>query len=500
MLTSLILLLTTAAPSTVCAPFGTREPEAIQTPAPAPKDTDEYTKRKKEAGKDVPKLWSLYEWCKGQKKEKEAKAALKEILKLDPLHKEANIAAGNLYFDGKWFENQAKIDEYKKQREIDAKHAQGLVEYKGEWVPKEDVPFLEKGLVKDDIGNWVSGEEAKKLKEGYVKQDFTWIPPAEKENIEKGLWKCDDKWLSLADADKFHAELYQEWRIPLERYNVWTTCDRDVVTAKIKRNLDAAMEDLDRVYGVKPSQPINVCILRTIDQYNTFAAGDEEAEKPATEMLGMSTGYHAYLGDAMFDDTEESINMGVSYWDASTDLGNKFGVHFVRHALGQSYAEAIDPSSEALAGLRKSKNGGKDYAKKFYAEKRIPPWFRFGAAAYAERYYIDKSVGIGGNPKWTKEWSVQNLLKDGGLRPLKQVFECKVKPTDPVDTRKLINETGLVVGFIMDGNCAPVMEKHKALQAAFKNMRDRKPIDEAAKALEAEVLKNEAELRKYGGL
>jgi hypothetical protein len=268
----------------------------------------------------------------------------------------------------------------------------------------------------------------------------------------------------------------------------------------MKHCLDSALEDLDRVYGVKPLLPFNVCILRTIDQYNAFAAGDEEEEKPATEMLGISSGYHAYLGDVMFDENEDSINMGVSYWDASTELGNKFGVHFVRHALGQSYAEALDPSTEALNNLRKAKNSGRDYEKKFYAEKRIPMWFRYGAATYAERYYIDKTVGIGGKPKWTKEWSVQNLIKDGGLRPLKQVFECKVKPSDPVDTRKLLNETGLVVGFIMDGECAPVIEKHKALQAAFKNMKDRKPIDEAAKALEAEVIKHEAELRKYGGL
>jgi hypothetical protein len=464
------------------------------------KDTDEFTKRKKEAGKDVPKLWKLYEWCKEQKKDKEAKATLKDLLKIDPLHKEANIAAGNLFFEGKWFESQAKIEEYKKQKAIDEKHAQGLVEYKGEWVPKEDVPFLEKGLVKDDVGNWVSGDEAKKLKEGYVKQDLAWIPPAEKANIEKGLWKCGDKWLPLTEADSFHAELYQEWRIPFERFNVWTTCDRDLVTAKMKRQLDPAMEELDRIYGVKPQVPINVCILRSIDQYNKFAAGDEEEQIQGNEMLGMSSGYQSYLADAFFDEDGTSLNMGVSYWDATTDAGNKFGVHNIRHAIGQSYAEAIDPSTDALASLRKSKNGGKDHAKKFYAEKRIPTWFRFGAAAYVERYYKDTTLGIGGNPKWTKEWSIQNLLKDGGLRPLKQVLECKIKPSDPVDTRKLINETGLVMGFIMDGGCAPVIEKHKALQEAFKNMKERKPIEEAAKALEAEIIKNEAELRKYGGL
>lgn len=186
MLTSLTLTLLLHAPASV-APNPTAIVVAEQCRAtaqtPAPKD-DEYPKLKKEAGKDVTKLWKLYEWCKEHKRDKEAKTALKDLLKVDPLHKEANIALGNLYYDGKWFENQKKIDEYKAQQELEAKLAQGLVEYKGEWVPKEDVPFLAKGLVKDDLGNWVSGEVAQRLKEGYVKQDLEWIPPAEKENIE----------------------------------------------------------------------------------------------------------------------------------------------------------------------------------------------------------------------------------------------------------------------------------------------------------------------------
>lgn len=482
--------------------------ETLATPAvaalgePAAKADDEYAKRKKEAGKDVGKLWSLYQWCKEQKKEKEAKSTLKEIVKIDPLHKEANIALGHLFYDGKWFENQAKIEEYKKQKEIDEKHAQGLVEYKGEWVPKEDVPFLEKGLVKDDLGNWVSGEDAKKLKEGCVKQDLNWIPAAEKENIDKGLWKCGDAWLSLADADKYHAELYQEWRIPFERYTVWTTCDRDFVNAKMKRQLDPAIEDLDRIYGMKPAEPVRVCVLRSLDQYNAFAAGDQEAHIPATEFQPMSSAYRAYFADAMFnEETDQPEFMGVSYWDSTNDKDDKFGVHNVRHAIGLSYGEALDPSPQAIAYLQKSKSAStNEYVKKFYAEKRVPTWFRFGAAAYVERYYIDKTVGIGGNPKWTREWSVQNLLKTGGLRPLKQVFECKIKTGDPEDTSKLINETGLVMSFILDGNCAPVVEKHKAFQEALKTAKDRKPIDEAARALEGEIAKHETDLRKFAGL
>lgn len=477
---------------------------SIQTPppapAPAPKDDGEFAKRKKEAGKDTLKLWKLYEWCKEQKKDKEGKATLKEILKIDPAHTDANRAIGNLFFDGKWFENQKKIDEYKKEKELQDKKAQGLVEYKGEWVPKDDVPFLEKGLVRDDVGNWVSGEDAKKLKEGYVKQDLEWVSPAEKDNIGKGLWKCGDKWLPLAEADKFHSDFLTPWKIPCDRYNVWTTCDRDLVLSKIKRQLDPAFDDLEKIYGVKPAVPVNVFIVRTAEQYGSFSAGDEATKRDTNDMTGMSSAYYAYLADTMYDADFNLHNMGVTFWDESSKEGSQWGIQHVRHAIGQSFAEAIDPSTKALEIFKKTPKGDNNFGKKFYDEKRIPRWYRYGAASYVERYYNDSTVGIGGNPQWAKKWSVEQLLKAGGLRPLKQVLEFNLHPADPTDTARLINEAGLVMAFVVDGKCAPLMEKHKAFQEAFKAGKDKKELAEVSKAFEAEIVKNEVDLRKFAGL
>jgi hypothetical protein len=212
--------------------------------------------------------------------------------------------------------------------------------------------------------------------------------------------------------------------------------------------------------------------------------------------------------------------MGLSYWDSSSDAGNKYGVHAVRLALGLSFGEQMDPSPKAAAQLRKTGNVDQAYIKKFYDEKRVPRWFRYGAAAYVERYYHDKSVAVGGNPKWVKEWSVQNILGQGGLRPLKQVFEFNLRFDQGQDGAKLISETGLLVAFAIDGKCAPVEEKLKAVQAAIKTVQDtpipadpkefkefekldaknKKSIGEAFKALEAAIVKHEAELRKFAGL
>jgi hypothetical protein len=497
MLTSLFLSLS-------CAPIAEPLPAPVTSPVVAMRastsaDDPELTKRKKEAGKDPVALWKVYEWCKEQKKEKEGKAILKDILKIDPNHKEANIALGNLYYDGKWFENQKKIDEYKKQKEDEAKLAQGLVQYKGEWVPKEDVPYLEKGLVKDSVGEWVTPDVAKKVDEGWVKQDLEWVPPAEKENIAKNLWKCGDQWLAIADANKYHSDHTQPWKIPFGHYVVWTTCDRDVVTTKMKPQLDSACEDLEKIYDNKTHAPVKLFVLRNKDEYGAFAAGDREDGSDTNDSSGMSSAYYAYLADAYFDD-DGSENMGVTFWDDSTKDDAQWGVQHVRNALGLSFAETLDPSPVAVAALQKTGRMEKSYTKKFEEEKRLPAWYRYGAAAYVERWYSDTTVAAGGNMKWAKEWSLKMLLKAGGLRPLKQVLACNLHPKDPDDTAKMINETGLVMAFVVDGNCAPVIEKHKAFRAAFQAGKTGKELNETITALNAEIIKNEADLRKFAGL
>lgn len=500
MLYSLLLVVVqpTAAPAAhlVASPDPVAQQQAAQTPAS--KDDPEYVKRKKAAGKDPVELWKLYEWCKEQKKEKEAKAALKDIVKADPKHKEANIALGHIFFDDKWFENQKKIDEYKKAKDLEAKQAQGLVDYKGEWVPKEDVPFLEKGLVRDELGNWVTPDIAKKIKEGWVKQDLDWVAPAEKENIDKGLWKCGAKWLPIADANAYHAEIGQWWRIPSEHFVIWTTCDRDIAVYKMKPVLEAALEDIEKVYATKLTAPLHVMVLRNHDQYNEYCAGDG-GDRQQAEAQGLVNVHYACFADlALLPDNVDTL--GLAYWDASTDAGNKFGPHAVRNALGLSFGERMDPSPKAAAQLAKTGNADESYIDKFYEEKRVAKWFRYGAAAYAERYYDDKTVATGGDRQWAKKWAVQNILAQGGLRPIKQILEFNLRLDQGADGAKLISEAGLLVAFCIDGTSAPVKEKFKAVQEAIKSGKDKKAVGEAFKALDAEITKNEAELRKFAGI
>jgi hypothetical protein len=490
---------------------GSLSPTPPATSVQAKQDV-EFEKRKTEAGDDVGKLWKLFQWCQDTKREKEGKAVLKRIVKLDPNHKDANIALGNVFYDGKWFANEKKVEEYKKAQELEQKRAQGLVEWKGQWVPADDVPYLEKGLVRDDSGNWVNAEEAKKLAEGWVRQDLDWIPPAQAENVAKNLWKCGDEWLPLDKADEYHAEVGTWWRIAGDRFHVFTTCERDHATQRMKRELDAAYADLERAYGARPSEPVIVIILRDSSQYGSFAAGDEYEQRPGTDALGLSSIHHAFFADAAADPvTGAFLGAGAGYWDGSSETGNKWGVHSVRHALGLSFGEGLDPSPKTIERSRKTRMTPDQFWESFYGEKRVPRWFRYGAAAYAERYYRDTTVGMGGDPLWARKWSVQNIVARGGLRQLKQVLEFDLSVEGGPDSEKLINEAGLFVAWLLDGGNEAAAAKLKAFQAALTAGRERganpaaakdreKALAQAIKDLEAVILENEAAIKSFAGI
>ncbi len=494
-----VLLLSLASASTVSAPLA---PEAQPREFQQQKDDAEFERRRKEAGNDVDKLWDVYKWCKEQKKDDKGRSVLRQLLKIDPNHEDANVALGNIKYDGKWFPSQKKVDEYKKEQTAKQEKADGLVDYKGQRVPPADVPFLEKGMVKDDDGNWVDGEEYKKKKDGWFKQDLVWVSPQEKENIDKGLWKVGDKWLTLDEANKAHSDLDNWWRIPSEHYWIYTTCERGVAIDKIKKNLDQAWDDIVRLTGFTPKQPPIVIVLRDTEQYNAYAAADPDIGLASPDLTGMSSVRYTFFAETAGDPMkpDELLQVGVGYWDASSKEGNSWGPHSVRAALALSCVDALDPSRATLEKAKKAKRVDRAFFDNYYAEKKLPVWYRLALVSYVERYYIDRLVPADGNSRWAREWSVQNLVSKGGLRPLKQLFEIKEEPKGTEEVPKLLNELGLVMSFIADGKCDTVTEKWKAVQKAIQDGKDKAALAPLLDALAQEVIKQETALRKFANI
>lgn len=502
MLASILFVLCScsAAPAPEARPPATGAATLPQNP-----DEAEYEKRRKAADKDTDKLWDLYDWCQQKKLATQSKSCLRRIVQLKPDDEKAHKLLGDVSFDGKWFPSEKKVEEYKKQQaekhakdEEKAAKEKGLVKFNDQWVAPADLPYLQKGLIKNDRGEWIDPAEQKKIAEGWVRQDLEWVPPAEKENIAKNLWKCGDKWLDLEKANEYHSEFFQWWRIPHEsKYVLATTCDRKVAET-IDKNLSYAWDDLVKCYGFAPATPPIVLVLRSQAQYESYAGGDQEEGRGPTETHGLSSVHYAYFADLGVDPaTNDLMQLGVGYWDASTDTGPKWGIHATRHALGQSFAEAVDPSPKTLEKARKDQRLP---VKEFWEEKKLPAWFRYGAAVYTERYYTDLTVGVGGNSKWAIEWSVKNLLARGGMLPVQQVLDFEPDNEKAEETQIWFNRVGLLMHFMVDGKCAPVTTKLAAFQDALKAGKDKKAVTEAAKALGAELAKHETDLRKFAGL
>jgi len=468
-------------------------------------DEAEYERQRKLVDKDADKLWDLYDWCQQKKLDKQGKSCLRRIVQLKPDDEKAHKLLGEVSYEGKWYPSEKKVEEYKKQvADKAAKDAEkaakdkGLVKYKGEWVTPEDLTYLQRGMVKNDKGDWIDPEEQKKLAEGWVKQDLEWIPPQEKENIAKGLWKCGDKWLELGPANEYHSEFFEWWKIPHEKkYVLFTTCARKVA-ALIDANIANAYDDLLKCYGCAPPAPPAVIILQNQAQYEAFAAGDQEEGRPPAESTGLSSTHYAFFADTCVNRaTGEFAQWGVSYWDASTEAGPKWAIHSTRNALGQSFAEALDPSTKTMEKVTEEQRFD---AKAFWEEKKIPLWFRFGAACYVERYFTDHDVKAGGNSRWSIEWSLQNLLTRGGMLPIAKVLEYEPTVEKAEDTQVWYNRIGLVMYFMVEGKCAPVTEKLVAFQAALKSGKDPKALTAAAKALAAELGRHDTDLRKFAAL
>jgi len=444
---------------------------------------------------DVEKLWELYDWCEGYGMQKYHKRVLNAILREDEENRKAHELLGHEYYDGKWWDDPDELAEYRIEKEREEAEAKGWVQYKGRWVDPADIPFLERGLVKDDEGNWVDPEVQKKLAEGWVRQDLEWIPPAEVENVEKGLWKCGEKWLSLEDANTYHSQLGREWRIPYdEGFVIRTTLPRATADT-IAEDLRRAARDVERFFG-RRAHDVHLLLVDSQDVYNEFAGG--LSGSMGTDATGWSSVRGAYFADANWVAREQTYDpIGVGLWDLGSEHGASFGRHYSRYAYGIAAAESFDSSPEARERIAKSGvNDGTLNA--FYREKKLPPVLRFGFASYVDRYFVETTSR---DPHWARRWSVQNLTAQGGLEPLTRVLAMELTPrlddeAAATQAGKVLNQAGLVVSFILDADCAPVKEAHAAFKAAMLS-GDAKAVERTSKALIDAVRENEGALRRW---
>ncbi len=482
------LLLLLSLPST--APGEAPPPTAVTAPW-----QDEFNDRMKAAGDDVEALWALYGWTQEDKKrEKYAKRVLTKLLKVDPNHEGARTALGHQRFEDQWFETEKALDDYKKKR---AKEL-GLVEWKGQWVEPADLPYLRKGLQKDRFGSWFDPEEKKKLDEGWTRQDLVWVSPEEKDKVAQGLWKCGDKWLSLEEADKFHAKLGSPWVIPKDRAQVVAFVER-ATALKALELANAAYFDVSKATNVTLDTPISFVLTRSQSQFLSFCDGDAASDHPTIEPRALSSQLRSAFADLWFDfEGQRYLGTGATFWDVSAEHADNYAKHDVRMAYGLSFMEFLDPATKAIEAVlaNKRREVQPQFALDRINGRKLPEWIHWGVASYTSRWFVDSSVGQGGNARWAADWSAENIKTKGGLDPISTILEFAIA-ADNDNTIKLVNEAGLLVAFCVDGKN---VELTKQWNAVFEALRAQGDVETALKTLRRTLLQCEAEIRAFAKL
>lgn len=451
---------------------------------------DNPAQRIKAAGNDVGRLVALANDWTTQKRTDAARLAWKRVLELDRENAAARAGLNHVFYDGKWFEGQTALFDYK--RAEDARMAkQGLARAGDRWVPVADAPFVRLGWTKDEQGRWLHPlarlrrqQEREMLAKGAQQQDLEWVEPADFDTWKKGLWKCGGQWLDTAAANTFHADPKHPWTVAGEHFVVTSTLDREHVEWA-RFYADRVYDDLVRIFGIAPGQVPSaidllgpqgdrpeVVIWNSLNQYNTFAGG--------AESQGLSSMHFACFCDGLFDDTVKPAafaGLGCGFWEPGNPALDGYGQHSIRHAAAQSFVEAIDPSWQALGDAAldtrsaEAKKGTAAAAQSqaFWREKHVPLWLRSGACSYVERWFVESKPAEGVDPRWARKWAMEALRKGGGLRDLGKVFECKLAPADVAGSAQLIQEAGLVVAFVLDGGDARVQKAHADFQQALRS-------------------------------
>ncbi|MFC1586762.1 LA_0442/LA_0875 N-terminal domain-containing protein [Planctomycetota bacterium] len=141
---------------------------------------DVYTNKLKEMdNQSAEDHFQMAGWCKENLSNKKAREHWQKAIEIDPDHEGARTALGFTNYKGKWLTKKElevvkarEAEEYASDAESQAMRDKGYEKFNGDWVPKEDIPHLEKGEVKYG-DKWMTPEEMDIIKKNSEIKEVT---------------------------------------------------------------------------------------------------------------------------------------------------------------------------------------------------------------------------------------------------------------------------------------------------------------------------------------
>jgi hypothetical protein len=369
------------------------------------------------------------------------------------------------------------------------------------------------GWTKQEDGTWVSPikeARAKQFEEYAAKgwqqraEDSQWIDPVDFDLWTGGMYKVEDEWFTKEEANEYHSKIGQWWSYIGEHFVCRSTLDVDS-TSWARWYADNTWDDLVKIYGTQPTEKPIFGVFNSLAQYNNFAAGDQTAQRQATESTGFSSLHYAHIADIWFDiigattptPAIEYIGGGIAFWDVNDKAMKDWGPYAVRYAAGLSFGENVDRAWEVVSQFL-SQSGGGGAPASIWDGKKLPAWFHYGAASYVERFAENQeAASAGGDPLAMRKWAIGQVVAAGEPHSLEQIFQFPLDINDIEGSTRYLHEAGLLMCFIMDGGCAPVKKAHAALTSAFAKGGD---VSAEVAALQTAILENETAFRTFAGL
>lgn len=441
-LAALLVAITATSIAAQSGPAATSRPGASAS-RPAAADRTEFASRLAKLKKeDVAGHVELAKWGLSVGLDKEAQALLRKVIESSPNNEDARRLLGFVRKDGKWV-NQAEQDaQAKAKADADAKKS-GLVQFNGEWVPKEHLPFLQKGLVLH-ADEWVTKEEKEKLGSGWKRLDMELVPPDEAENIQKGLFKINGQWVSVDEANKYHSSDATPWVIPSRHFIVTSTIPRAEIERLTKR-AELTYETLRGLLKTEPAGKIRITLFSNIDAANAYAqsagAGDHSSVWPG------------YVSEA---DPERPT---VALYESG------FGHLYIAHAAAHKFLDEVAAEPD-----------------------KIPDWFTEGLVVYAERY-ADVEV---------RDWSIKSLVGRGGFTHVADLTKSfKLSAEDAKASQTRLFEVGLIVAYLATNPDKGDGERFRAVIANLTKPADR---ERAIQNLIAQPSDLDKHILKFAGI